>query len=244
MSPPLLVLVPGLMCDQGVWSAQCQWLRGLGVPFRVAEHGSADSLAEMAAAVLAAHPGPLAVAGHSMGGRVVLEIARLAGARLRGAALLATGFRALVPGEAGARESAGRMRLLAQARTDGLRAMARSWVQGMVHPDRLQEPELIDAILDMFERRSVAQFEAQIRALLQRPDAGTVLPAMTGATLLLCGEQDLWANPAQHREMAQLIPGSVFHCLGHCGHMAPMEQPEAVNAALRSWLESLGLISS
>jgi pimeloyl-ACP methyl ester carboxylesterase len=243
MSLPLLVLVPGLMCDQAVWSAQCQWLRGLGVPFRVAEHGSADSLADMAAAVLAAHPGPLAVAGHSMGGRVVLEIARLAGARVRGAALLDTGFRALAPGEAGERESAGRMRLLAQARSEGVRAMANSWVQGMVHPDRLQEPALIDAILDMFERRSVAQLEAQIRALLQRPDAAAVLPMISGPTLLLCGEQDAWADPAQHREMAQLIPGSVFHGVAHCGHMAPMERPQAVNAALRSWLELLGLLS-
>src|ERR1039457_5506871 len=111
MSRPALVLIPGLMCDQRIWAAQCDALRGLGIEFRVADHGSADSLADMARAVLAANPGPLAVVGHSMGGRVALEIARLAGARLRGAALLDTGFRPLAPGDAGAREVAGRLRL-------------------------------------------------------------------------------------------------------------------------------------
>ena len=239
MSRARLVLIPGLMCDQQVWAAQCQALRDRGIEFTVADHGLADSLADMARAVLAANPGPLAVVGHSMGGRVALEIARLDAARLRGAVLLDTGFRALAPAEAGARETAGRLRLLEQARLEGLRAMAASWVQGMVHPERLQDEALIDAILDMFERRTVAEFAAQIRALLQRPDAGNVLPQIDCPTLLLCGEQDQWAPPAQHSEMAQLIPGSRYSGVPHCGHMAPMEQPAAVNAALFSWLESV-----
>jgi pimeloyl-ACP methyl ester carboxylesterase len=237
MSGPTLVLIPGLMCDQQIWAAQCEALRDRGIEFRVADHGLADSLADMARAVLAANPGPLAVVGHSMGGRVALEIARLGGARLRGAALLDTGFRPLASGDAGAREAAGRMRLLEQARGEGVRAMAASWVQAMVHPDRLHDHVLIDAILDMFERRSVAQFAAQIQALLQRPDASSVLPGINCPTLLLCGEQDQWAPPLQHREMAQLIPRSLYSGVPHCGHMAPMEQPAAVNAALLSWLD-------
>ncbi|HEY2419635.1 MAG TPA: alpha/beta fold hydrolase, partial [Steroidobacteraceae bacterium] len=139
--------------------------------------------------------------------------------------------------EAGEREVAGRMRLLDQARTQGIRAMAATWVQGMVHPDRLEERSLIEPILDMFERHSLVQFAAQITALIERPDASAVLPAIRCPTLLLCGEQDQWSNPTQHAEMAQRITGSHFTCVPHCGHMAPLEQPAAINAALRSWLE-------
>jgi pimeloyl-ACP methyl ester carboxylesterase len=91
----------------------------------------------------------------------------------------------------------------------------------------------------MFERRGVEQFAAQVHALLQRPDAANVLAGIACPTLLLCGEQDQWAPPAQHREMAQLIPGSRYSGVPHCGHMAPMEQPAAVNTALLSWLEAL-----
>ncbi|HEY6451707.1 MAG TPA: alpha/beta hydrolase [Steroidobacteraceae bacterium] len=244
MSAPALVLIPGLMCDQSVWQAQCAELRGRGIECRIAEHGLADSLQAMAAAVLAAHPGPLAVAGHSMGGRVALELARVAGARLRGVALLDTGYRPLAPGEEGEREVRARMALLEQARAQGVRAMAATWVQGMVHPDRLQDHALIDAILNMFERRSVAHFAAQIRALIGRPDAGPLLPTIHCPTLLLCGEQDRWSTPAQHRAMAQLIPGAALTCVPECGHMAPLEQPVAVNAALRSWFARVETFNS
>ena len=48
--------------------------------------------------------GPLAVAGHSMGGRVALEIARQAPLRVERIALLDTGIEPIAPGEAGERE--------------------------------------------------------------------------------------------------------------------------------------------
>jgi pimeloyl-ACP methyl ester carboxylesterase len=242
MSDTTLVLIPGLMCDQGVWSAQIEALRRLGINCHVAEHGQSDSLSDMARAVLDTHPGPLAVVGHSMGGRVVFEIARVAGTRLRGAALLDTGYRPLAGGEAGERETEGRLRLLEQSQSQGIGPMARSWLQSMVHPDRLTDRALIDVIVTMFERRAVAEFEAQVRALLRRPDATPVLPRMACPTLLLCGEQDGWATPAQHREMAQLIPGSLFVTVPACGHMSPLERPEAVNEALQSWLELVDVV--
>src|SRR5580704_13043212 len=178
------------MCDQAAWAEQSAALRALVPRLTVADHGRADSLAEMARALLAAHAGPLALAGHSMGGRVALEIVRLAGERVRGLALLDTGYRPLASGPAGAREIEGRMRLLDQARREGVRAMAASWVRDMVHPARLQDRELIEAILDMFERRDAEHFGAQIKALIERPDATAVLTQVRCPTLLLCGEQD------------------------------------------------------
>jgi pimeloyl-ACP methyl ester carboxylesterase len=243
VSGPALVLIPGLMCDRDLWAQQSAALTASGIACSIAAHGSADSLADMAQAVLAANPGPLAVVGHSMGGRVALEIARQAGTRLRGAALLDTGFRARSPGAPGERETEGRLRLLQQARGQGMRAMALNWLRGMLHPQRLQDGALIEAIVTMFERRSVAEFAAQIQALLQRPDASELLPRMLCPTLLLCGEQDLWSPPAQHREMALLIPGSLLTVVPDCGHMSPMEQPAAVSAALLAWFERVARFS-
>ncbi len=241
MSAPALVLIPGLMCDQGVWVAQSQVLRARGIAVSVASHGMSDSLAAMASAILAAHPGPLLAVGHSMGGRVALEIARQAGARLRGAALLDTGYRQRSADDAGERERQGRLRLLEQARAEGIRPMALTWLRGMVHPSRLEDAALIEAIVRMFERRSVSEFAAQIQALLQRPDASDLLPQIACPTLLLCGEQDQWSPPAQHREMQQLIAGSRLVIVPEAGHMSPMEQPQAVNAALLAWLDGISL---
>jgi pimeloyl-ACP methyl ester carboxylesterase len=37
--------------------------------------------------------------------------------------------------------------------------------------------------------------------------------------------------------MAALIPGSELVVIEHCGHMSTMEQPAAVTAAMRRWLQ-------
>jgi pimeloyl-ACP methyl ester carboxylesterase len=42
--------------------------------------------------------------------------------------------------------------------------------------------------------------------------------------------------PALHRDMATAIPGAAFEVFAACGHMSTMEQPQAVNQALRTWL--------
>ena len=84
-------------------------------------------------------------------------------------ALLDTSYHPLSEGEAGETERAGRMSLLATARRDGMRTMAREWALGMVHPSRHDTP-LFEAVLDMFDRKTPDIFAAQINALLQRPD--------------------------------------------------------------------------
>jgi pimeloyl-ACP methyl ester carboxylesterase len=174
-----------------------------------------------------------------MGGRVAFEVVRQAPGRVTGLALLDTGCRALAPGAAGEQERHGRLALLATARREGMRAMARVWVQGMVHPRRLADAPLIDPILDMFARKTAEIFAAQIHALLSRPDASGLLGGISCPALLLCGAQDSWSPPAGHREMAAAIPGSTFAIIEDCGHMAPMEQPAAVTTALAAWLDTV-----
>lgn len=229
-----LVLVPGLMCDEAVWAPQAAALAGHDC--RVATHGLLDSLTLMARKALdEAPPGRLSVAGHSMGGRVALEMQRLAPERVERIALLDTGFAALPAGEAGEREKAFRFGLLATAKSRGMRAMAADWARGMVHPHRLDTP-LFESVLDMLERSSVMQFEAQIAALLARRDASAQLPGIECPTLVLCGAQDGWANVAQHEALHRGIAGSELVVVPDCGHMSTMEQPEAVSAALLGWL--------
>ncbi len=233
-----LLLVPGLLCDEAVWASQTAGLADIA-DVRVANNGNADSLGALAEAVIARAPPRFAVAGHSMGGRIALEIARRVPERLTGLAILDTGYEALAPGEAGEREAAGRHALLEKARREGMRAMARVWVQGMVYPPRLSDAALIDPILDMFERRTPDLFALQIRALLSRPDATSVMRTIPCPTLVLCGREDEWAPPSRHDVMAKMIPRGTLAVIPECGHMAPMERPEAVNAAFRRWLESI-----
>lgn len=176
-----------------------------------------------------------ALAGHSMGGRVALEVVRRAPQRVRKLALLDTGYQPRAPGEPGEKERAQRQALLELARTRGMRAMGEQWARGMVHPDRLGSA-VFQEILAMIERSTPQRFEGQVRALLERPDATPVLGAIECPTLLLCGRQDGWSPLARHEEMQRAIPGATLAVIEDSGHMSPMEQPQAVSEALAGWL--------
>lgn len=231
-----LLLLPGLLCDATAWP-QARMLDDVA-ECHVPSWGTLDSLAAMARHALDTAPAErFAVVGHSMGGRVALEMLRLAPERVERLALADSGSDPLLPGEAGERERAGRLALVQVAREQGLRAMGVQWARGMVHPQRLDSP-LFAEILDMIERRSLAVFEAQQHALLNRPDARGVLAGATCPVMLLCGRQDAWSPLERHERMRDdLQPRAVVVPVEDAGHMAPMEQPEAVAQALRQWLQ-------
>lgn len=234
-----LVLLPGLMCDRAVWGATMEALPP-ETDIDVAAYGEIDSLGAMAERVLMLSPARFAVAGHSMGGRVAFEVFRRAPERVAGLALLDTNYLPRPAGEAGMREELERKELLSLARREGTRAMGQRWVTNMVHPGRRGDKGLIDAILDMFGRRTADTLAAQIRALLARPDATPLLGTISCPALVLCGREDSWSPLARHEEMARAIPDSVLAVIKECGHMAPMEQPRQVADALAGWLARCG----
>jgi pimeloyl-ACP methyl ester carboxylesterase len=206
--------------------------------YTVVDHGQADSFEKMAHQILATAPARFHLAGHSMGGRVALEVLRIAPERVAGAALLDTGHLPKLSGSVGEQEVQKRMQLLHVAQQQGVRAMAHEWVQGMVHPDRLNDHELIERILVMFERKDATIFANQLHALIHRPDASDVLSSLRVPTLILCGRQDFWSPPSQHEAMQQLAPHATLAVIEEAGHMAPMERPEAVAAEMLRWLDT------
>jgi len=195
-----------------------------------------DSIVAMAEAVLRWAPPTFALAGHSMGGRVAFQILRLAPERVTKLAVLNTGSDARPSGEAGETEEQNRRRLLAIARSQGMRPMAVEWLKGMIPPYRQSDTPLVEEILQMFERKSADRFEIQMLALLGRPNATPVLPQIQCPTLVLTGADDVWSPPARHAEIAQAIPHSELVLVPKCGHMSTMERPDEVTAAMRKWL--------
>jgi len=237
MSKEKLVLLPGLLCDEAVWADQREALASRADTF-VPDYNDLDSIAGMAKKVLETAPYPeFSLAGHSMGGRVALEVVRQAPQRVKRLALLDTGYEAIAKGEAAEAERDKRMKLLAVAKEQGMRAMGGLWAPGMVHPDQVGTP-LYEAVLDMIERRTPGQFEAQIKALLVRPDATPVLRALACPTVFICGRQDSWSPLPRHEAMLALVPPGLgsLHAIEDCGHMSTMEKPQAVSDILARWL--------
>lgn len=226
-----LYLLPGLMCSEVVWSAQIEALARFR-PFAVHGYGDARSLVTMAERVLEDAPARISLAGHSMGARVALEIVRLAPGRIERLALLDTGVHPVAPGE---REK--RMALFEIGSQNGMEALVDAWLPPMVHAERRNDASFMRPLRDMCLRFSIAQFENQMTALLERPDPRPVLDTIDCPTLVGVGSDDAWAPVEQHRAIAARIRGAELAVFEHAGHMAPYETPAQVTEALRRWLQ-------
>jgi pimeloyl-ACP methyl ester carboxylesterase len=228
-----LLLLSGLLCDDTVWVDAAQDLKS-AADVRIATFQGFDSIQAMAEHVLRIAPQRFLVAGHSMGGRVALDIFRQAKERVLGLALLNSGVHPLRVGEI---ESRGRLVKLAQER--GMSAVAADWLPPMMGASPARVAQVMPKLQAMVERQSVASFAGQTKALLERPDAIRVLRTVSVPTLLASGTADTWSPLAQHEEIHRQIPEATLVAIDDAGHMAPAEQPQAVAAAMRAWIEQV-----
>ena len=222
------ILIPGLICDHIVWESIVDQL---GDDTIIADLTTQSDLTDMARDCLALSEGRLRVAGHSMGARVALEMARLAPERIERLALLDTGIHPLREGERAKRED-----IVAFAYAHGMQALSERWLPGMVHPDRHQDTELMNALNAMVLRQTADIHARQINALVNRPDAAAYLPDISCPVLLMVGRQDAWSPLSQHEEMLNLLPDARLVVIEDAGHFAPIERPEATAAALVPFL--------
>lgn len=225
-----LFLLCGLLCDEEVWAGQAAEL-GQRHDVRVVSFRGFDSIGAMAAHVLDSAPARFSLAGHSMGGRVALEVYRRAPQRVDRLALLDTGYEPVAPGEAERRAV-----LVNKALAKGIMAIAETWARPMIAP--CNQPVVLDPVVAMVGRMSGEIYAGQTRALLNRPDATAVLAAIDCPTLVVCGAQDAWSPADRHERMRALIPDAELKVIDDCGHMSTMERPAEVLAALQQWLES------
>ena len=233
-SRPHVLLLPGLLCDASVWLQQSEALEDVA-DVTIADFSELDDFTDMARASLALVEhveGPVDVVGHSMGGRVALEVWRIAPRRVRSLVLLDTGVHGVRPGEAESRQV-----LLDVSATQGMSALADAWLPPMVHPDRRTDAALMDELHAMVMRASPEQHLRQINALLTRPDATSLLGTITVPTLVVAGRHDEWSPVAQHEQIADAITGARLEIVEESGHMTTVERPDEINSLLRGWLK-------
>jgi pimeloyl-ACP methyl ester carboxylesterase len=72
--------------------------------------------------------------------------------------------------------------------------------------------------------------------MAERPDVSGQLSEIAAPALVICGQHDAISPPAEMRGIAERLPRARFVEIKDAGHMAPLEQPAAVNAALREFL--------
>jgi pimeloyl-ACP methyl ester carboxylesterase len=103
---------------------------------------------------------------------------------------------------------------------------------------RLSDRRLTVILSAMAERVGRKAFARQQQASLHRPDSWENLKAIHCPTLLLTGRQDRLAPPELQQQMAAAIESARQVVIEECGHLSPLERPEAVTKALREWLSA------
>lgn len=224
-----VLFLPGMMCDQRLFSPQIQ---SLSIPWSVADTSSHDSFAEMASAALAAAPDRFAVVGLSMGGILAFEIWRQAPERVSHMALMDTNPHADAPERQDLR-----LEQIRRVANGDLREVVVDGLKPLYLAARHRDDEkLLGVALDMAMDLGSAVFRRQSIALKDRVDSVPHLQSISCPATVLCGDEDTLCPPELHQLMADSIPGAELCIVPECGHLATLEQPEKVNDALHRLL--------
>lgn len=227
-----LVLIPGLAGDAVMWRAQLEGLRDFD-PVVTDVHARHTTIPDMAAALLAEHPGPLVLCGASMGGMIAMEAARQVPGRIAGLALLGTTARPESEEMRKLRETA--IGFFEQGR---VAEVIEPNVRFAFHPESAMNRQLVDDYVEFVMRAGARQLIRQNRAVIGRPDARGHLPQLRVPVIVMHGDSD-GLVPFEHAsEIASLVANAQLFAVPRCGHMLTMEQPAFVNATLARWLGS------
>ena len=225
-----LLLVPGLLCSARLYAAQIAALWPHG-PVTVADHRRDDTMEAIAARILADAPPRFALAGLSMGGYIAFAMMRHAPERIAKLALLDTSARPDTPEGKATRE-----KFIAMAQAGKLHDVVETLTPKFLHRDHAKDENLRKIVRDMAHDTGPEAFVRQQKAIMSRPDSRPLLSEIGCPTLVLVGEGDELTPPELAREIHADILGTTLAVLPNCGHLSTIEQPDAVNSAMRHWL--------
>jgi pimeloyl-ACP methyl ester carboxylesterase len=228
-----LVLLPGMLLDAELFAHQTEHLSDVA-DVRVGDVTTADTIGGMALSVLDDAPERFALAGLSLGGIVAFEILRRAPERIERLALFDTNARPPTEAQLGA------WRRFADMTGEGRFAeVNREHIMpSLVHPDRSGDADITGAVERMAGRVGPEAFLRQLAAQATRIDSRGHLGRISCPTLVAGGRQDALCPVEVQEEMAAGILGAALVVIEGCGHLSSMEQPQAVTALLRYWLQA------
>lgn len=229
------VFVPGLLCTQTLFAPQIGALEGT-LDISIGDHRLDETLSGVAARILDNAPDRFIYAGLSMGGYVGFEVMRQAPERVTALILLNTSARADTPDK-----TEGRQAMIALAEAEGIDAVADAHLPALLSEKHLAREDLTSIVREMARKTGVATYLKQQTALMNRSDSRELLREIDVPTLVIVGAEDALTPPELAQEMADGIPGAELSVIDDCGHLSTIERPEAVNDAIRSFLEAKGL---
>lgn len=175
------------------------------------------------------------IGGVSMGGYVAFALWRLDRLRWRGLVLADT--RAGADSEQ-ARQ--GREKMLEVLRARGARGVADEMVPKLLgDTSRAQQPALVNRVRRLIERQTQEGLSSAVVRLRDRPDSTPLLAGIGVPVLLVVGEEDTVTPPDESERMFAHLEDARLVRIPEAGHLSPLENSAAFNAALSQFLGAL-----
>lgn len=246
---PVVVLIHGFTLDHTMWDSQRETL---GSIYRVIApdlrgHGRsaapegiypiddlADDVVELLDRLKISEP--VVLGGLSMGGYVALSIAVRHPKRLRGLMLLNTRAAADTPETAQVRED---LALQIDATGDVTPVVATMLPKLFGPTSRSTRGDLVERTGEVMRRSPARGVSGSLRGMAVRPDRVADLRRITLPTLVMAGAADALIPVEESRLMAGALPNAELAIIPDAGHLAPLENPGAANAAILRFLGSL-----
>ncbi|WP_158785036.1 alpha/beta fold hydrolase [Pantoea sp. BAV 3049] len=225
-----MVLLPGVMCDAGLWQEMAEDLAAFG-PLVYGDLSRDASLEEMATSVLSEAPARFTLVGFSMGGFVAREMIRQAPDRVERLILIATSSQQDSQQAQSFKASTAKSLSASHGAFRGLghKAIALSLSEKHADNERLQS-QIHQMSLRMGK-------EAYCRQLLMARNSDThLLSQISCPTLVIAARQDRMRSVQESRTLHEHIPHARLEIIDDSGHMLPLEQPAALMQVMQRWL--------
>ena len=222
--------MPGMMCNQDVFSCQINVLKTffnvIVVEFN--EHRDIELGVKNLASNL---PNQFHLLGHSMGGIIAMELVKQNSKRVLSLALLNTN-----PNEEKQELKDKRNKTLKELDALDLISLMKSDYISRYFPDDCRDKnKLIQQCVDMASILDKKVFYNQSVALRDRKDQTSILENVDCKTLIICGERDQLCPVSYHSDMNKMIKNSDLIVLEGVGHMPIIECPLILNNHLKNF---------
>lgn len=245
---PPLALVHGFPLDHRMWRFQIEAcsnharviaidLRGFGQSSGDVSDITMSDYADDCAAVLKALKvdEPVVLCGLSMGGYVAWQFWKRHRERLAGLVLCDT--RAAADTEEVAR---GRRKMAFDVLARGSGFVADAMLPRLMAPETFDRfPDRIAELRQVIEATDPEAIAGAQRAMATRVDVYGWLKEIAVPSLVLCGVHDEVSRLDEMQDFASQMPDARFVAVPDAGHMAPLENPEPVNAAIQAFLKEM-----
>ena len=172
-----------------------------------------------------------------MGGYIALEFWRKYAKRLRALILCDTRAAADTP-----QAAANRFVVAENVLREGSNIVADAMIPKLFAPITLQQqPDLVEKLKQVIDRTDPRGIAAAARGMAQRADFTADLPRIGSPALVIVGQGDAISPVAEMQAISKAVPNAEFKIIPQAGHMAPLEQPQAVNEAIERFLQQNGM---